>query len=74
MKKVTNGLLLFLFPKINSPKGRLDLRDTVQGVLRGALTSAIAPNHQWVEDTASLYTGVEVKPVNDILLRNTALN
>lgn len=42
MKKVTNGLLLFLFPKINSPKGRVDLRDTIQGVLRGALTSAIA--------------------------------
>lgn len=42
MKKITNGLLLFFFPKINSPKGRMDLRDTVQGVLRGALTSAIA--------------------------------
>ena len=41
-KKVTSGLLLFFFPKINSPKGRIDLRDTIQGVLRGALTSAIA--------------------------------
>ncbi len=36
--------------------------------------AVVSPNHQWVEDTASLYTGVEVKPVNDILLRNTALN
>ena len=41
MKKVTNGFLLFFFPKINSPKGRIDLRDTIQGVLRGALASAI---------------------------------
>lgn len=42
MKKVTNSLLLILFPKINSPKGQLDFRDKVQGLIRGILTSGIA--------------------------------
>ncbi len=41
MKKVTNSFLLILFPKINSPKGQLEFRDTIQALLRSIIGACI---------------------------------
>lgn len=37
MKKITSGFVLFFFPKINSPKWRVGLRDAIQALLRAVL-------------------------------------
>jgi len=41
MKKITSGLLLFFFPKINSQKWRIGIRDAVQALMRGILVDCI---------------------------------
>jgi len=38
MRKISNEFLLFFFPKINSPKWRVGLRDSIQALLRATLT------------------------------------
>ena len=41
MKKTKNGILLFFFPKINSPQGRLWLRDKFQALYRSILSASL---------------------------------
>lgn len=41
MKKITSGFVLFFFPKINSPKWRVGLRDAIQALLRAVLADCI---------------------------------
>lgn len=37
MKKITNGFVLFFFPKINTPKWRFGVKDAIQALLRAVL-------------------------------------
>lgn len=37
MKKITSGFVLFFFPKINTPKWRIGVKDAIQALLRAML-------------------------------------
>lgn len=41
MKKITSGFLLFFFPKINTPKWRVGVKDAIQAVLKASLADCI---------------------------------
>ena len=43
MKKTKNAFIEFLFPKIYSPKGKLELRDYLGGLKRAVITAIATP-------------------------------
>lgn len=49
MKKSKNPIIQFIFPKINSPKGQLELRDYLGGLKRAVLTAIATPLVQGIK-------------------------
>lgn len=42
MKKITSGFIIFFFPRINSPKWRVGVKDAIQAILRAILADCFA--------------------------------